>query len=96
MINPVDQFKARVLKLQPGETYVYFTGRIATARQHMASLDEIATLAQGLHVLKAVVLTQKRLGTDEYQYRLRVLRAVRNADFDKGRAAYLKSIKEAA
>lgn len=94
MINAVDQFKARVLKLEIGEEYVYFTGSLVTSRSHMPRVNEIAELAAGLGFIGAAVLTQKRLGEHNYQYRLRVLRAVRNVDLDKGRVAYANSLKE--
>ena len=99
MINASDQFKARVLKLEIGEEYVYFRGHLASARAHMPLLEDVGAMAYGLVLLEASVLTQKRIGDLEgSEYRLRVLRPIRNVDFDKGRAAYYKSLrsKEAA
>jgi len=98
MINASDQFKARVLKLEIGEEYVYFHGHLASARSHMPRLEDVGAMAYGLHLLGAAVLTQKHYEEGNTEYRLRVLRPIRNVDFDKGRAAYYKSLrsKEAA
>jgi hypothetical protein len=95
-INAVDQFKARVLALNLGEEYVYFRGFLIQAREHMTSLSRTAELAYGLHLLGAAVLTQVKNGPKDYSYRLRVVRPIRNVDFDKGRALYLESLREAA
>lgn len=93
MINVADQFKARVLKLEIGEEYVYFRGHLASARKHMPRVEDIGALAYGLALQGAVVLTQRRISEKAgHDYRLRVLRPIRNADFDKGCAAYYKSI----
>lgn len=94
MINGIDQFKARVLKLELGEEYIYFTGHLGSARSHMPVVDYIGTLAYGLFLLGAVVLTQERIGEHNNHYRLRVLRAIRNVDFEKARIAYAESLKD--
>lgn len=96
MIDFIDQFKSRVLGLHLGETYRYYRGQLASGRGHQPSIDKIATLAHGLQLLEAAVLTQRRLGVDDYEYLLRVTRPIRNADFDKARVASIHSSRTEA
>jgi hypothetical protein len=95
-INAIDAFKARVLALNLGEEYTYFRGFLIQAREHMTTLNSVAALAYGLHLVGAAVLTQVRHGAKDYSYRLRIVRPIRNVDFDKGRALYLESLREVA
>lgn len=93
-IDPVDQFKARLLKATPGQSVIYHRGVIARDRVDRPSINMIAILAHGLQMLNRVSLSQKRIMENHYEYRLRVLRPIRNVDFDHGRKTYLESLEE--
>jgi hypothetical protein len=93
-IDPVELFKSRLLKAQPGESTIYHRGFLAPDRENRPGLHMVGMLAYGLHLLGRVELTQKRIMAGIYEYRARVLRPVRNVDFDHGRKTYLKSLVE--
>ena len=94
MIDPVDQFRSRLLSMKPGESYVYYRGRLAQDREKTPSLHIVAILAHGLQMLKAVQLSQVRQFAGVYEYRVRTNRPIRNVDFDHGRKTYLENLKE--
>lgn len=83
MIDAMDQFTARVLKLRIGETFVYHRGYLVKDRERRSQLSTMAKTAYGLYLAGAAVLTQKRLDSDLYEYQLRVTRAVRNVDLER-------------
>lgn len=93
-IDPVDQFKSRLLKATPGENTVYHRGTLSIDRQNRPALHMIAILASGLQMNGRVQLSQRRVMAGIYEYRLRILRPVRNVDFDHGRKTYLESLVE--
>lgn len=94
-IDPVDEFRARLLGMVPGETFIYHRGRLSIDRTKMPSLHNVAILANGLQILRAAQLSQQRIaGTETYEYRVRTNRSIRNVDFDHGRKTYLAELKE--
>lgn len=93
-IDPVELFKSRLLKAQPGESTVYHRGFLVSDRNNRPDIHMVGLLAYGLHLLKRVELTQKRTAPGHFEYRLRVLLPIRNVDFDHGRKAWLEAIVE--
>lgn len=93
-IDPVDVFKSRLLKAAPGESTIYHRGFLSPDRSNRPALHNVGVLAYGLHLLGRVQLTQKKVMPSHYEYHLRVLRPIRNVDFDHARKTYLQSLTE--
>lgn len=92
--NPVDLFTSQILKMRAGETYVYHTGSLQMERAHSPTLHTIGMIVYGLHILKRVVLRQKRISDTITEYSLKINGYITPVDFDRARKLYLESTKE--
>jgi hypothetical protein len=84
-------FQTVLLRTKVGERVDYHTGHLAHDREHSVALHVIGMLAYGLQMIGAVQLGQERVIPGIYKYYLRVLRPIRQVDFDYGRKTYLET-----
>ncbi len=91
--SPVDLFKEDVRRLSQGTTHVYHIGNLQEDRQGSPSLNNIAIMAYGLHLIGKVGLRQRRT-TSGTEYALKVLQPINPIDFDRARRQWLESLKE--
>lgn len=97
--SPDDRFRENVRKLRVGDTHVYHVGDLRAERLESPSLNNIAAMASGLHLLGKVGLRSKRIATNPkalsaYEYSFKVLKPINPIDFDSARKAWLKYLKE--
>lgn len=104
MKDPIADFKANVVRSQPGEEVVYHVGLLALEISSSPTLTNIQMFAYGLHEMGRVGLRQRRIpvyrdGADSEllrhttEYSLKVLHPINPVDFDTARKTYLTNLK---
>lgn len=104
MKDPIADFKAKVVRAQPGETVVYHVGNLGADISSSPTLTNIQMFAYGLYETGRAVLRQKRIpvyAEDTAQtllrhtteYALKIVHPVQLVDFDTARKTYLNNLK---